>query len=85
MGSWLDMVRIKDGSDETVHDSLSKIFVERVGIKHNEIMRAPTFDRASKGIVTMLNHDEDFCDPHDCDNIGRSAIGDLITNSNKVK
>ena len=45
------MVRIKDGSDETVHDSLSKIFVERFGINHDEIMRAPTFDRISKGIT----------------------------------
>ena len=33
----------------------------------------------------MFNHDADFCGMHDCDEIGESAIGDIIITRNKVQ
>ena len=80
----LGMTRIKDGADEDGHDTLFKIFVERVRLKHNEIAHTTTSDRAAKVVATMFNHNEDVCNMHDCDKIGRSAIVYLIRTWNKV-
>ena len=84
LGAHLGMVLIKDGSDEAGHDKLSKKIVEIVGLKNNEITHTTTFDRENKSIATILNHDEDACDMHNCDNIRRSVTGDLIITKNKV-
>ena len=64
-------MRVKDDANETGHDALPKIFVKRVGFKHNEIMHTTTSYRLAKIIATIFNHDEDVCDMHDCDNMGR--------------
>ena len=85
VGICLGMVRIEDGTDKVGHETLSKIFKERVGYEYNEIVHTTTSDRAAKGISTMFHHDEDVCDMHDCDKIGRSAIGDLIRKRKKVQ
>ena len=77
------MVRIKDGYYETRHDEINKILDERVWFKHIGITHATTSSRASKGIATMLKHDVDVYDMHDCDN-RKSAIRDLIRTRNKT-
>ena len=64
------MVRIKDGAIEAANNALSKKIVERIGLKHNEIMRTTTSNRLAKGDATILNHDEDICGMRDCDKIG---------------
>ena len=81
----IGMVRVKDGTDETRHDALFKNIVERVGLKHDEIAHATTFDRAAKGIATMLDHGEDACGARSFIKIGRSDIEDLIRTSSKAQ
>ena len=85
LGMCLSMVRIKDVTDVARHETLSKIFVERIGFEYYGIIRAITSNRTAKDIATMLNHDKDACDMHDYDKIGLLAIAYLIRTKNKVQ
>ena len=83
-GTCLEIERIKDGAYESGNDTLSKMFIERVGFKNNIMWHTTTSDRAAKGVTTMISHNEDVCDIRDCYNIGRSDIVYLIKTRNKL-
>ena len=65
LGACLVMVRVKDGSDKAGHDTINKIYEERVGFKCKAIINATTSERAAKGMSAMFNKDADVCDIHD--------------------
>ena len=79
------MVRIKNGTDKARINTINLIFGNRVGIKHEQIAHATNSDRGTKGISKALNQHEHAWEMHECDKIGKSAIGDVIRTRKKVQ
>ena len=81
----IGIVWIKHGTEKAGYDAINKFYEEKVGFKCKVITHAKTSDRAAKGIVTMFNPNDDACDVHDCDKLGKSSIRHLVRMRNKVQ
>ena len=57
--------------------AVNLIFDNIVGFKYEQIAHTTTSERAVKGAEKALNQDDNACDAHECNNISKSAIGDI--------
>jgi hypothetical protein len=55
-----------------------------MGFKYNQVMASMISDLAAKGIAREFDQVGEWCDMHQGDKIGRSAIGDLVRSKNRV-
>ena len=78
------MMGFEDGSDKEGHEKVSIMLKELVDFEHQSTTCTTTSDAGVKYIATMINDDEVVNDTHDCDDIGRSSIGNLIRVRNKT-
>ena len=85
LGMFLFIVQIKDGTDKAGHNSISKIYEERFGLKHKVATHAATSERSAKCIAKFFNQDEDACGMHHYDKVIKSSIADLVITKNKVQ
>ena len=55
-----------------------EVVQELTGFDFNEVCGASVQDAAAKSVARLLNLEEETCDMHDSDKIGRLAIGELL-------
>ena len=80
----LGLVPILDGYNVTGVAKIQDIVKDVTRWDYEEICCSTISDRAAKGISKLFGHDEDVCQMHDGDKIGKSAVGDLLRTSKKA-
>jgi hypothetical protein len=77
---------IPDGYDETGYKHIDQTLIELTNGKftYNQVCHSTISDRGAKGIATRFDHEQDICQMHDADKIGRSAVGILTRSKAKV-
>jgi hypothetical protein len=80
----LGMVPLADGTDKAGAETIQTVVTELMGFKYNQVMASMISDLAAKGIAREFDQVGEWCDMHQGDKIGRSAIGDLVRSKNRV-
>ena len=70
--------RMLSSTSESVAGLAREVIQEVTGFKFNEVCGASVQDAAARSVARLLNLEEETCDMHDGDKIGRSAIGELL-------
>lgn len=70
-----------------IRDKFDKELAEGVlgGLGYTDICASIISDAAAKGVAAEFEQDEEVCEMHQGDKIGRSAVGTLVRSKNKVQ
>ena len=80
----LGMVPLADGTDKVGAKTIESVLSKVTGFAYNQIMASMISDLAAKGIAWEFDQVGEWCDMHQGDKIGRSAVGDLVRSKNRV-
>ena len=70
--------RAMSSTSESVAGLARLVIEEITGFEFNQVCGASVQDAAAKSVARLLNLEEETCNMHDGDKIGRSAIGELL-------
>lgn len=70
--------RALSSTSDSVALMAREVVNELTGFDFNDVCGASVQDAAAKGVARALNLEEETCDMHDGDKIGRAAIGELL-------
>lgn len=81
----LGLVPCNKSRDEDVARLWKDIMVERCGYEYNAVVARMRSDRAAKGVSSALDMEEqEVCEMHDTDKLGKAAIGALVRTRMRV-
>jgi len=70
--------RALSSTSESVATMAREVVQEITGFDFNEVCGASVQDAAARSVARLLNLEEETCNMHDSNKIGRSAIGELL-------
>jgi len=80
----LGMVRVLDGTNNGVARKVEEVSQAVLGHSYGDVSHSTIADFAAIGVCSELDHEEEGCDMHDDDKLGRAAVGDLVRSRKKV-
>ncbi|KAJ1447811.1 hypothetical protein M885DRAFT_541379 [Pelagophyceae sp. CCMP2097] len=80
----LGMVRVLDGTNIGVARKVEEVSQAVLGHSYGDVFHSTIADFAAIGVCSELDHEEEGCDMHDDDKLGRAAVGDLVRSRKKV-
>ena len=72
-----------DNMSDGVSELSKKLVKEATNCEYEEIVGLTVKDAAYKAVASLLKLEEDTCDIHDTDKVGKSVIGELVRTRNK--
>ena len=76
--------RARSSAGESVANLAREEVFNTTGYRFDQIIGCSVQDAAARSVAAHLQLEEETCDMHDGDKIGRSAIGELLRTRNKV-
>ena len=76
--------RARSSAGESVVNLAREEVFNTTGYRFDQIIGCSVQDAAARSVAAHLQLEEETCDMHDGDKIGRSAIGELLRTRNKV-
>ncbi|KAJ1449317.1 hypothetical protein M885DRAFT_590501 [Pelagophyceae sp. CCMP2097] len=80
----LGMVRVLDGTNAGIARKVKEVTHDVTGLDYSDLAHSTIVDFAAIGTCSYLGHEEEGCDMHDDDKLGRAAVGDLVRSKAKV-
>jgi len=82
----IGLIKSLRNKDQDVADLWRSTMTKRTGFDYDTIVTRMRADRAAKGVAGALGMDEEeVCEMHDTDKLGRSGLGGLVRTKNKVE
>ena len=79
-------MRSKHNKDQDIADLWTSVMTQRAGLTFEQVVGRMRSDRAAKGVAGALDMDEEeVCEMHDTDKLGKSALGGLVRTKMKVE